>query len=171
MFMRLPFVFVFTRDISSLARNLFPRTVIFLYMLMPYGSLVSIHSGHYTDVIMGAIFLKSPASWLFTQSFIQTQIKENIKAPRHWPLCGEFTGDQWIPRTNGQLYGKCFHLMMSSCNDLLPDWRWVLIWSSVEIMIIGPLGTNSSQIWIKIWIYSVKKMHLEMLSASDGHFA
>ena len=19
--------------------------------------------------------------------------------PRHWPLCGEFTGDQWIPRT------------------------------------------------------------------------
>ena len=36
--------------------------------------------------------LKSPASRLFTQSFIQTQIKENIKAPRHWPLCGEFTG-------------------------------------------------------------------------------
>ena len=21
--------------------------------------------------------------------FIQAQIKENIKAPRHWPLCGE----------------------------------------------------------------------------------
>ena len=34
--------------------------------------------------------LKSPASRLFTQSFIQTQIKENIKAPRHWPLCDEF---------------------------------------------------------------------------------
>ena len=25
------------------------------------------------------------------------QIKENIKAPRHWPLCVEFTGDRWIP--------------------------------------------------------------------------
>ena len=36
------------------------------------------------------------------QPFIQTQIKENIKDPRHWPLCGEFTGDRWIPRTNGQ---------------------------------------------------------------------
>ena len=24
------------------------------------------------------------------------------QAPRHWPLCGEFTGDRWIPRTNGQ---------------------------------------------------------------------
>ena len=30
------------------------------------------------------------------------QIIENIKAPRHWPLCGEFTGDQWIPRTKDQ---------------------------------------------------------------------
>ena len=40
--------------------------------------------------------LKSPASRLFTQPFIQEQIKENIKAPRHWPLCGEFTGDRWI---------------------------------------------------------------------------
>ena len=32
--------------------------------------------------------LKSPASPLFTQPFIRAQIKENIKAPRHWPLCG-----------------------------------------------------------------------------------
>ena len=32
----------------------------------------------------------SPVSWLFTQPFFQTQIKQNIKAPRHWPLCGEF---------------------------------------------------------------------------------
>ena len=32
--------------------------------------------------------LKSPASRLFAQTFIQAQIKENIKAPRHWPLCG-----------------------------------------------------------------------------------
>ena len=39
---------------------------------------------------------------LFTQPFIRTQIKENIKVPRHWPLCGEFIGDRWIPRTNGQ---------------------------------------------------------------------
>ena len=46
--------------------------------------------------------LKSPASRLFTQAFIQPQIKECIKAPRHWPLCVEFIGDRWIPRTTGQ---------------------------------------------------------------------
>ena len=35
-------------------------------------------------------------------------MKEVIQAPRHWPLWGEFTGDQWIPRTKGQWCGKCF---------------------------------------------------------------
>ena len=32
----------------------------------------------------------------------KVQIKENIKAPRHWPFWGEFTADRWIPRTKGQ---------------------------------------------------------------------
>ena len=36
------------------------------------------------------------------QPFVQAKIKECIKAPRHWPLWGEFTGDRWIPRTKGQ---------------------------------------------------------------------
>ena len=58
--------------------------------------------------------LKWPASRLFIQPFVQ-QIKENTKAPLHWPLWGEFTGHRWIPRTKGQYRGKCFHLMTSSC--------------------------------------------------------
>ena len=71
---------------------------------------------HYNDVIMSTIASHTTSlTIVFTQSFIQMQIKENIKAPRHWPLCGEFTGDRWIPRTNGQLHGKCFRLMTSSC--------------------------------------------------------
>ena len=37
--------------------------------------------------------LKSPASPLFAQLTVQALIKENITAPRHWPLCGEFIGD------------------------------------------------------------------------------
>ena len=38
----------------------------------------------------------------------------NLKAPRHWPLWGEFSGDRWIPRTKGQCRGKCLYLMTSS---------------------------------------------------------
>ena len=32
----------------------------------------------------------------FVQSFLQALIKENMKAPRHWSLWGEFTVDRWI---------------------------------------------------------------------------
>ena len=46
--------------------------------------------------------LKTPASRLFTQQFIQAKIKETIAALSHWPLCGEFTDYRRIPRTKGQ---------------------------------------------------------------------
>ena len=58
---------------------------------------------------------KSLASRLFAQPFVQVQIKKDTKAPRHWPLWGESTGDRWIPFTKGQWRRKCFHLMASSC--------------------------------------------------------
>ena len=70
-------------------------------------------SYHYSDVIMGAIASQISSLKLFTQPFIQTQIKENIKAPRHWPLCGEFTGD-WF--------------------DLTKDTPALSLWASLEMM-------------------------------------
>ena len=56
---------------------------------------------------------------MFTKPFVQTQNKENIKSPRHWPLWGEFIGDRWIPLTKGQWRGKCFHWMTYSCLSVL----------------------------------------------------
>ena len=41
---------------------------------------------HHGDVIMGAMAFQITSPWLFTQPFIQAQIKENIKVPRHWHL-------------------------------------------------------------------------------------
>ena len=79
---------------------------------------------------------KSPASRLFTQSFIQAQINEHIKVPRHWPLCEEFIGDRWIPRTNGQLRGKCFHLMTSSWSIITRSLFWLYsrkFWNTLTV--------------------------------------
>ena len=42
------------------------------------------------------------ASQITCVLIVQAQIKENINAPRHLPLWGEFTGDRWIPLTKGQ---------------------------------------------------------------------
>ena len=57
---------------------------------------------HYGDVVMGVI--ASPITSLtIVYSIVYSGANQrNIKAPRHWPLCVEFTGDWWIPRTNGQ---------------------------------------------------------------------
>ena len=53
------------------------------------------HNGH------DGISNHQPHKCLLNRLF-PAQIKENIKAPCHWPLCGELTGDWWIPHTNGQ---------------------------------------------------------------------
>ena len=54
------------------------------------------HNGH------DGVSNHQPLHCVLNRLFIRAKIKENIKAPRHWPLCGEFTGGRWIPRTNGQ---------------------------------------------------------------------
>ena len=44
---------------------------------------------HCSDVIMGTVatqITSQPASRLFSQPFIQAQIKENTKVPRNWPF-------------------------------------------------------------------------------------
>ena len=72
---------------------------------------------HYTDVIMGAM-----ASQITSITIVSSTVysgadkKKPTKAPCHWPLWGEFTGDRRIPSTNSQWRGKCFHLMTTSCS-------------------------------------------------------
>ena len=107
---------------------------------------------HYVDVIMGAI-PSQITSLAIVYSFIQTQKKTNIKAPRHWPLWGEFTGDRWIPRTYGQLRGKCFHLMTSSwyaqehgCHSypcsVLKGWHFLIFFTIPMVVWYQPLGIS-----------------------------
>ena len=51
---------------------------------------------------------------VYSNIYSKCRSKKNTKALHHWPLYGEFTGDQWILCTKDQLQGKGFHLMMSS---------------------------------------------------------
>ena len=43
---------------------------------------------------MGAMASQITILTIVFQPFIQAQIKENIKGPRHWPLWGEFSAAQ-----------------------------------------------------------------------------
>ena len=55
---------------------------------------------NYGDVIMDTMASQVTNLNIVYSTVYRVKIKEDIKAPRHWPLCGEFTGDRLIPRTN-----------------------------------------------------------------------
>ena len=57
---------------------------------------------------------------------------------------------------------------IGSDNGLSSSWCQAIIWTNAGILLIGPLGTNFSEILIKIHTFSFKKMHLKM--SSGGHF-
>ena len=54
--------------------------------------------------------------------------------------------------------------IIGSDNGLSPGRRQAIIWNNAVILLIAPLGTNFSEILIKIQTFSFKKIHLKMSS-------
>ena len=48
---------------------------------------------HYNDVIISAMAYQITSRTIIYSTVYSDRDQRNIKAPRHWPLCGEFTGD------------------------------------------------------------------------------
>ena len=72
-----------------------------------------------------------------------------------WPQ--HLTHRGWVTR-------MCVSKLIGSDNGLSPGWRQAIIWTNAGILLIGPVGTNSSDILIEIYTFSFKKMHLKILS-------
>ena len=102
---------------------------------------------------------------MFTQPFIQMQIKEYIKAPRHWPLCGEFhqrpvkSRHKWpvarkmFPFDDvimSTIWFKCQRVAVVSDNGLAPmatgHWLFPKI-TRVLIEYAQPLLPESWELW------------------------
>ena len=56
--------------------------------------------------------------------------------------------------------------VIGSDNGLSPGRRQAIIWTNAGILLIGPLGTNFSEILIEIHVFSFKKMHLKLSSGN-----
>ena len=73
-------------------------------------------------------------------------------------------------------WGRVTHICVgkqtsiSSDNGLSPGRRQAIIWTNAGILLIGPLGTNFSEIPIKILTFSFTKMRLEVSSAKWRRF-
>ena len=78
-----------------------------------------------------------------------------------WSTCINMMVNHW---------GRVTHICVSkltiigSDNGLPPDRRQAIIWTNAGILLIGPLGTNLSEILIEIHAFSFKKMHLKTSS-------
>ena len=69
-------------------------------------------------------------------------------------------------------WGRVTHIcvvkltIIDSDNGFAPGRRKAIIWTNAGILLIGPLGTNVSEVLIEIQTFSFKKMHLKMASAN-----
>ena len=60
--------------------------------------------------------------------------------------------------------------IIGSDNGLAPGRRQTITWTNVGILLIGPLGTNFSEMLIEIHSFSFKKIHLKMSSGKRRPF-
>ena len=87
--------------------------------------VASEEQAHYTDFIMTTM-----ASQITSLTVVYSTVYSDADQRKHQSsaslaFVGGIHRDRWIPHTKGQLHGKCFHSMMSSCNLLHgPDWDW-----------------------------------------------
>ena len=84
-----------------------------------------------------------------------------------------------LPQHHGRLlthWGRVTHICVSkltitgSDNGLSPDRRQAIIWNNAGILLMGPSGTNFSEILIEILTFSFKKMRLKVSSAKRRPF-
>ena len=74
------------------------------------GERISIFPLHYDDVIMTML-----ASQITSLTVVYSIVYSGVNQRKHQSSASlAFVRDRWVSRTNGQLRGKCFHLMTSS---------------------------------------------------------
>ena len=69
---------------------------------------------HYSDVIVGTIASQITSLTIVYSTVYSDTDQRKYQSSASLAFVREFTGDRWIPRTNGLWRGKCFHLMTSS---------------------------------------------------------
>ena len=67
-------------------------------------------------------------------------------------------------RTSDSIYASIKQTIIGSVNGVSPGRRQAVIWTNAGILLIGPLGTNVSEILIEINIFLFNEMHLKMSS-------
>ena len=107
--------------------------------------------------------LRNKLQWIATHIFSFKKMHLKISSAKWRPFCLCFNVlTHWGRVTH---ICVCKLAINGSDNGLSPGRRQAIIWTNDGIMLVGPLGTNFSEISIVTHIFSLKKMHLKISSA------
>ena len=143
--------------------------VLAFYLMAP-----SHYPSHLSAVIPSEIHLKANSHEIPQPLNTKTSLKIiYVKFHSTIPWASELKSDLCSALTH---WGRVTHICVGklnsigSDNGLSPERRQAIIWTNAEILLIGPLGTNFSEILIEIQIFSLKKIRLKMSSAKCCSF-
>ena len=89
---------------------------------------------------------------------------------------GTGNADRSVKNIDLTHWGRVTHIcinkltIIGSDNGLMPGRRQAIIWTNDRLLLIGPLGTNFSEILMEILTFSFKQMLLKVLSAKRQPF-
>ena len=133
------------------------------------------HVNHFRAELFGKKM--TTGIYLYLVSFPETEEVETFFGVRQGPVISRHDIDllhmEYPTASTGGLthWGRVTHIcvgdltIIGSDNGLSPGRHQAIIWTSAELLLNGTLGTNLTEILIKIITFSFKKMHLKVSSA------
>ena len=115
-------------------------------------------------ILYDIVFILNPSCYVYwsTNAFLKWALEHQ------WSFADQSTAG--VVKTPMTHWGRMMHICVSkltiicSDNGLTPDQHQAIIWTNTGILLIGPLGTNFSEILIDTYTLLFKKMHLKMSS-------
>ena len=91
-----------------------------VYLATPHAVRFWFQTNHYNDVIMTRMASQITSLMVVYSTVYSDADQRKHQSPASLAFVWGIHRDRWIPRTKGQLRGKCFHLMTSSCGVFSP---------------------------------------------------
>ena len=118
-------------------------------------------SGHYIDVIMTTITSQITSLTVVYSIVYSDADQRKLQSSASLAFVWGIHRDRWIPRTKGQLRGKCLHLMTSSWSQRSSCYLFSQVLSFLGRL---SLWVQTLEVWLNMSIYVVHETAFEIIN-------